>query len=176
MNRHTITYLPVFSENPGNPARCEVATGRIEINRQMWDVLSDRQREYVIEHEKGHYYRQTFNELEADKYALELLALKKKNSLWNYVQSVRSISHGDRRRCRAAEKGALEIAANNGSSQARELLMNGYANADGSKDYFVSQMGIDSIEYPLDIKIEWWQFAWALLIVITLSIIFAKLM
>ena len=54
--------------------------------------------------------------------------------------------------------------------------MNGYANADGSKDYFVSQMGIDSIGYPLDIKIEWWQFAWALLIVITLSIIFAKLM
>lgn len=176
MNRPTITYLPVFSENPGNPARCEVATGRIEINRQMWDVLTDQQREYVLEHEKGHYYRQTFDEVEADKYALQQLALKRPNSLWNYVLSVRSISRGDSRRVRAAEKGALEVAANNGSSQARQLLMQGYANADGKKEYFVNQLGVDSIDYPIDIDIKWWQFAWALLIVITISVFLSKIL
>ena len=81
MRPHTITYLHTFPENPGNPGRCEVASGKIELNSEALRVLPDYQREFVVEHEKGHYYRQTFDEVTADAYALQQLALKKKNSL-----------------------------------------------------------------------------------------------
>lgn len=168
MQKHTITYLPVFPENPGNPARCEVATGKIEINRQIWDLLPVEQRKYVLEHEKGHYYRQTFDEVEADAYALEQLALKKKNSLWNYVVSVRNISHGDTRRVRAAEKAALEVAAKHGSADAQRLLLRYYANASGPS------IEAGRIQLPVEINIPWYVFAWVILLVVTTCILIAK--
>lgn len=174
MKDPTITYFPVFPENPGNPARCEVKTGRIEINRQVWDFLPEVQKAYVLEHEKGHYYRQTFDEVVADQYALERLALKKKDSLWNYVLSVRNISHGDPRRVRAAERSVLEIAAKTGSKRANELLRIGYANADGRSDNLLSKLGVDPIEYGFDLRIEWWQFAWILILVVTIILLYIK--
>lgn len=128
----TIQFVPVFPENPGNPARCHVPTGRIEINRQVWDVLTPEQRQFVLQHEVGHYRLQTFNECRADDYALEQLALKKRNSLWNFITSVRAISKNEPKRVRNAERNALRIASENGSTLAGKLLGQ-YANADGSR-------------------------------------------
>ncbi len=136
MTPPTVTYLPVFNDNPDNPARCEVKTGRIQINRLIYDLLPDYQKEFVLEHEKGHYYGQSYNEVVADRYALDRLKLRKPNSLWNYVRSVRAISHEDPVRCYAAEQGALQVAADKGSDEARQLLnayrsSGRYACADG---------------------------------------------
>lgn len=94
-------------------------------------MLTPEQREFVLAHEEGHYKLQTYDELKADQYALQQLALKKKNSLWNYVKSVKSVSKNDKQRVYHAEKHALEIAANKGSSEASDLLRMHYASADG---------------------------------------------
>lgn len=149
----SVTYLPIFTDNPDNPARCEVKTGRIEINRLIYDLLPDYQKEYVLQHEKGHYYRQTYNEVEADAYALEQLKLRKPNSLWHYVLSVRAISHDDPVRCRAAEKAALQVAAQKGSKEAKRLLpyyeQSRYANAAGT-DY---NPNATAAAFPVEINI-----------------------
>ncbi len=165
MNQPTFIYLPIFNDNPDNPARCEVKTGRIEINRFMWNLLPDYQREYVLAHEKGHYYRQSFDEVEADRYALEQLKYKKPYSLWNYIKSVRAISHNDPQRCYAAEKGALEAAAAKGSAEARELLKTHYsfANADGQRK--------STVELPLNIDITSMQAALLIAVVVFLSVV-----
>ena len=147
----TIQFVPVFPENPGNPARCHVPTGRIEINRQVWDVLTPEQRQFVLQHEVGHYRLQTFDECRADDYSLEQLALKKRNSLWNFITSVRAISKNEPKRVRNAERNALRIASENGSMLAGKLLGQD-ANADGSR-----QTGIRT--------------AWALAAITTLTII-----
>ena len=172
MREPRIRFLPNFPENPGNAARCEVATGEIEVNKAMWDVLPNYQREYVLAHEKGHYYRQTFDEIDADQYALEQLALKRKNSLWHYVLSVRNISHNDRQRVRAAEKNALEIAAREGSAEAQQLLLEYYANAQGQTTQEKSMFGTVGVD--VEWKMKWFVFAWILLITVTTSIIIAK--
>lgn len=164
MQPHSITYLPTFPENPGNPARCEVATGRIEVNSGAFRVLPEYQREFVIEHEKGHYYRQTYDEVTADAYALQQLALKKKNSLWNHVRSVRNISHGDPRRVRAAEMASLRVAAKNGSTKAQELLQRYYANADGGN--YLDSIGYGNIEVPVEISMPWYVFGFSVLLLV----------
>lgn len=168
MGEVSVTYLPVFNDNPDNPARCEVRTGRIEINRLIWDLLPEYQREYVLAHEKGHYYRQTYNEVEADRYALDRLKLRKPNSLWNYVKSVRAISHNDPVRCHAAERGALEVAARKGSKEAKALLPyyeqnRRYANASGK--------GENCTEIPLDFTINPLYVALATTIVVFIGIV-----
>lgn len=127
-----IRFVHNFPENPSNPARCHVPTGNIEINKSRWDFLSDEEQEFVLQHEMGHYVNQTFDETEADNYALKQLALKKPYSLINFIKSVRNISHNDHKRVKNAERNALIIAANDGSTEAKRLLsMPFYANADG---------------------------------------------
>lgn len=129
----TIRFLPNFPENPSNPARCHVPTGRIEINRSRWDLLTEAERDFVLQHEVGHYACQTFDEKRADDYALRRLAGKKPYSLINFVRAVRSISRNDAERVRHAERRALQVAAEAGSSEARRLLsLPLYAAADGS--------------------------------------------
>lgn len=169
MQPHTITYLPVFPENPGNPARCEVATGNIEVNQEAFRILPDYQQAFVMEHEKGHYYKQSYDEVTADAYALQQLALKKKNSLWHYVLSVRNVSHGDPRRVRAAEMAALRVAAKNGSADAQRLLLTYYANADGG--YYLDQIGYGHIDVPVTISMKWYVFAWACIIIVGICIL-----
>lgn len=166
----SITYLPIFPDNPDNPARCEVKTGRIEINRLIWDLLPDYQKEYVIAHEKGHYYRQTYDEVAADAYALEQLKLRKKNSLWHFVKSVRAISHADPVRCRAAEKAALEVAASKGSKDAKRLLPyytgKAYANASGSEFDHDATAAV----FPIEIEIPTLYIALATTIIVFIAI------
>ncbi len=151
MNQPTITYLPIFNDNPDNPARCEVKTGKIQVNNLIYSLLPDYQKEFVLQHELGHYYRQSYNEVVADQYALEQLKLQKPNSLWNFVKSVRAISHEDPVRCYAAEQAALQVAADKGSDYAKKLLKNyqtnaKYASADGGN--------ASVVELPIDVKLN----------------------
>lgn len=128
-----IVYIPSFGKT-ANPARCHVPSGVIEINNAVWPYLTDAQREFVLNHERGHRDLKTYDELKADNFALGKMALKKKESLWNHIQSVKSISYNNPQRVHNAELQALRIAAKNGSPKAIELLKkNGmYTNASGT--------------------------------------------
>ncbi len=162
MKPATIKYLPIFNDNPDNPARCEVATGVIEINKFIWQFLTPEQREFVLAHEQGHYERQTFDEVQADRYALERLKLRKKNSLRHYVKSVRTISHDDPLRCINAERNALQVAADKGSKEAKQLLQSErykkYANADGDNT--------TAISLPINIP-----FGYAMIIILVIVVV-----
>jgi hypothetical protein len=126
-----IVYLPTFGKT-NNPARCHVPTGVIEINGAVWPFLNDSQREFVLNHERGHRDLFTYSETDADDYALKKMALKKPYSLWNHIENVTSISNNDFERVHNAENQTLRIAAKKGSLKAANLLsLRGYANADG---------------------------------------------
>lgn len=130
-----ITYLPVFPERPTNPARTNVRTGEIEINTKRWNELRPETQEYVLLHEIGHYKQKTFDEVAADRYALQHLALKKPYSLWDYYKSVYEVSYGNPERMAAAQYDTLKIAADNGSREAEELIKRYYAAADGNSKH-----------------------------------------
>ena len=128
--------LPIFPENPKNPARCYMSKGLIEINKYRFDQLGEATQEYVINHELGHYNNQSYNEVKADEYALSQMALKKPYSLRNYLESVREVSYNNTERVNQAAKDVLTIAANQGSSKAKSLLKTiGAASADGTNNY-----------------------------------------
>ncbi len=140
--KENIVYLPDFGQS-GNPARCHVPTGLIEINGAVWPYLTDTQREYVLNHERGHRDLHTYSETDADNYALKKMALKKPYSLWNHYQNVKSISNNNKERVHNAQIEALRIAAADGSSEARRLLTShGYANANGDTIRRTSKVSI----------------------------------
>lgn len=129
-----IKYFPIFPECPRNPARTDMLTGDIEINMSRWRELNETDRLFVLLHEQGHWNEQTFDEVKADRYALRHLALKRPYSLWNYLKAVDEVSYGNTQRVNAAQHDTLEIAASNGSKEAKEMLKT-YASADGSSFY-----------------------------------------
>lgn len=127
-----IVVLPRFKHSPGNPARCYIPTGTIEINGALWPFLTPEQQEFVLNHERGHRDLKTYSEVEADNYALNKMALKKPFSLRDHINSVKVISKGNRERVRNAQVMALRLAAKDGSKEAAQLLkLPMYANASG---------------------------------------------
>lgn len=135
MNKPKIRILPTFPERPTNPARCYVRNGVIEINAARMKELSPFQREYVLLHELGHYNKGTFNEVAADRYALDHLAFSRPYSLRDYLYAVDTISYGNTERVDHAKKDVLVLAAGNGSGKAKELLRShGIAAADGGEN------------------------------------------
>ena len=116
-----IVTLPIFTDRPSNPAKVNMATGTIMLNQQAMSLLPSHAQKFVLLHEVGHYRLQTYDEILADEYALSHLALRQPNSLWNYVQAVRMVTQDKTRQRQAAIK-ALEIAAQQGSNLAQELI------------------------------------------------------
>ena len=127
----SIQFLPTFPDRPSNPARVNILTGDIEINRARWNELSAEERDFVLQHEIGHYKLQTFDEVAADRYALQRLALQKPYSLINYVNAVDRISYRNPMRVSTAQYDTLKIAAANGSKEAKKMLSEHMAAADG---------------------------------------------
>lgn len=131
-----VTYFPIFTDRPMNPARTNILTGDTEINKWRMKQLADHTQEYVWNHEEGHYKEHTFSEVAADEYALRKMALKKPYSLIHYLESVKEVSYNNPERVRAAQYNVLKIAAEKGNSKAQELLDRHYpmAAADGSQN------------------------------------------
>jgi hypothetical protein len=71
-----------------NPARVNLDTGRIEINRALFDKYPQSTRDIILAHEKGHYVKQTFDEHLADSFAIEYLAGKSERSLRKSVSGL----------------------------------------------------------------------------------------
>lgn len=128
---YPIYVLPTFTDK-ANPARCWFDKQIIEINKQAFEILPEYSQDFVLWHEVGHLKLNTRDEVEADRFALKQLALKKPNSLIHYVESINCIAYSDRRK-KCAIVDALQIAADDGSTKAKELLISigGYSNASG---------------------------------------------
>lgn len=155
-NGITITYLPNFPERPTNPARCNIKTGQIEINARRWKELSPETKDFVLQHEIGHYKYHTFDEVKADQYALSQLALQKPYSLRDYLNSVNEVSYGNPKRVNQAKLDVLQIAAENGSEEAK-MLLGRYAAADGkerSKHVFLGVFIVFAILCLIILKIK----------------------
>lgn len=119
-----ILVLDSFRDNPSNPARTDMRTGVIEVNREVFSLLPEYTKKFVIYHEIGHYMLQTYDEMKADDYALNKMALKDKYSLKHHIDSVYMMARDDVRRKRHALISVLTVLANIGDSEAIELLKN----------------------------------------------------
>lgn len=122
-----IKVFDTFPENPQNPARTDMSSGVIEINKEAFDRLPNFTQRFVIYHEMGHFLLKTFDECKADDYALKKMAFKEKYSLSNHVDSVYMLARDDVRRKRHALLSVLTLAAANGSEEALNLI-NKYRN------------------------------------------------
>lgn len=122
-----IKVFDTFPENPQNPARTDMSSGVIEINKEAFDRLPNFTQRFVIYHEMGHFLLKTFDECKADDYALKKIAFKEKYSLSNHVDSVYMMARDDVRRKRHALLSVLTLAAANGSEEALNLI-NKYRN------------------------------------------------
>jgi len=116
-----IVEVPFFEEN-NSPAKVYNKQGLIVINKQQFDLLPDFAKKWVIEHEKGHYYLQTNDEIMADRYATEQLALSEPGSLMKLYDALTSIAPQVERHTKLAED-ILIIAAQKGSKKAKQILI-----------------------------------------------------
>lgn len=117
-----IKWFDSFPENPSNPAQTNMSTGEIEINRSVYDLLPSYMKEFVLNHEIGHYVLKTLSEEKADDYALSQMALKSEYSLKHHIDSVYYLARDDVKRKYHALLSVLTIMANLGDKDAIELL------------------------------------------------------
>ncbi len=117
-----IEYRATFPENPSNPARTNMSTGVIEVNMEAFSLLPEFCQRFVIYHEMGHYLLQTISETKADDYALRRMALKEPYSLRNHIDSVYLLARDDVRRKIHALWSVLKVAAENGNTEALQLI------------------------------------------------------
>lgn len=116
-----IVEVPFFEEN-NSPAKVYKKQGIIVINKQEFDLLPEFAKKWVIEHEKGHYFLQTDDEILADRYATEQLAGSEPGSLMKLYDALTSIAPQVERHAKLAED-ILIIAAQKGSEKAKQILL-----------------------------------------------------
>jgi len=81
-------YIAFEPLNSNTPACVNRLTGKITINTNRWQEIPENLRDFILEHEKGHYLEQTKSEIDADNYAFRQLAGKKPFSLKNAVKAI----------------------------------------------------------------------------------------
>ncbi len=119
----TVRYYPQFPDNPKNPARCNRATATIDINKKVWENLSELQRQWWMEHERGHIILNTGDEIAADAYAFQQVAGSTSYSLIQIINAMKAVVPGwQNDRHRAIQIQALQFAARKGSTYAQDLL------------------------------------------------------
>lgn len=102
----------VGSDILGNcPAQVYMDSGIIEINGDIWDKYTDFQKEFIIQHEVGHFELQTDSETKADNYALKQVYGKAPQSLKKSIQALHKIGVIDNERFRNLYIETLKIDA-----------------------------------------------------------------
>ncbi|MCF8359227.1 MAG: hypothetical protein K9H26_10740 [Prolixibacteraceae bacterium] len=76
------------------PAQLDMDTGTIYLNAPYWNYLPQAYKDFIIQHETGHYVLKTYNEFEADHYAFEQLAGKRPGSLWKMIETIADVLDG----------------------------------------------------------------------------------
>lgn len=97
-------------------------TGDIYINRDVWDRYTDAERKFIIQHELGHYRRQTDSETEADLYALNANFGKVYRSLKSSFTAMEKSGISNQSRWYKLYENALRIDAEHGNEEAAEEL------------------------------------------------------
>lgn len=81
-----------FWPDLGNtPARVNRFTGEIQINNRYFRNMPDFRKQFIIEHEKGHFNLDTRSEFEADAYAFKKMAGTHPYSLKESVKSISQV-------------------------------------------------------------------------------------
>lgn len=104
------------------PAAVDMDTGDIYINRDVWDKYTESEKQFIIQHELGHYNQQTDSEEDSDLYALRQNFGKVKKSLKSSFSALEKAGVKSEKRIGSLWKNALTIDANNGNETARKEL------------------------------------------------------
>lgn len=125
----TIKYVPIFPDNPLNPAKCNIKTGVITLNDSVWNKLTPIEQRYWLAHEEGHIRTHGGSEVEADTYAFKKVAGSQPYSLRDIRRSMQKIIATNpnapeaKARIDNNMRLSLQMAADRGSESAKQLLI-----------------------------------------------------
>lgn len=125
----TIKHVPVFPDNPQNPAKCNIKTGVITLNDSVWNKLTPLEQQYWLAHEEGHIRTRGGSEVEADIYAFKMVAGSQPYSLRDIRRSMQKIIATNpnapeaKARIDNNMRLSLQMAADRGSESAKQLLI-----------------------------------------------------
>jgi len=124
----TIKHVPIFPDNPQNPAKCNIKTGVITLNDSVWNKLTPIEQRYWLAHEEGHIRTHGGSEVEADTYAFKKVAGSQPYSLRDIRRSMHKVIATNPNAPEAQDRLesnkllSLNLAANRGSQSAKQLL------------------------------------------------------
>ncbi|MDR0207032.1 MAG: hypothetical protein LBI45_07245 [Bacteroidales bacterium] len=84
-----------------SPAAVYMATGIIEINKDVWHKFTPYERAFIIQHERGHYLLPTEFEKEADAYALVQTLKINQSALKDGINALAKMNLKDKSRLNA---------------------------------------------------------------------------
>ena len=125
----TIKHVPIFPDNPQNPAKCNIKTGVITLNDSVWNKLTPLEQQYWLAHEEGHIRTRGGSEVEADIYAFKMVAGSQPYSLRDIRRSMQKIIATNpnapeaKARIDNNMRLSLQMAADRGSESAKQLLI-----------------------------------------------------
>lgn len=125
----TIKHVPIFPDNPQNPAKCNIKTGVITLNDSVWNKLTPLEQQYWLAHEEGHIRTRGGSEVEADIYAFKRVAGSQPYSLRDIRRSMQKIIATNpnapeaKARIENNMRLSLQMAADRGSEPAKQLLI-----------------------------------------------------
>lgn len=125
----TIKHVPIFPDNPQNPAKCNIKTGVITLNDSVWNKLTPLEQQYWLAHEEGHIRTRGGSEVEADIYAFKRVAGSQPYSLRDIRRSMQKIIATNpnapeaKARIDNNMRLSLQMAADRGSESAKQLLI-----------------------------------------------------
>lgn len=125
----TIKHVPIFPDNPQNPAKCNIKTGVITLNDSVWNKLTPLEQQYWLAHEEGHIRTRGGSEVEADIYAFKRVAGSQPYSLRDIRRSMQKIIATNpnapeaKARIDNNMRLSLQMAADRGSEPAKQLLI-----------------------------------------------------
>ena len=125
----TIKHVPIFPDNPQNPAKCNIKTDVITLNDSVWNKLTPLEQQYWLAHEEGHIRTRGGSEVEADIYAFKRVAGSQPYSLRDIRRSMQKIIATNpnapeaKARIDNNMRLSLQMAADRGSVSAKQLLI-----------------------------------------------------
>lgn len=125
----TIKHVPIFPDNPQNPAKSNIKTGVITLNDSVWNKLTPLEQQYWLAHEEGHIRTRGGSEVEADIYAFKKVAGSQPYSLRDIRRSMQKIIATNpnapeaKARIDNNMRLSLQMAADRGSEPAKQLLI-----------------------------------------------------
>ncbi len=138
------------------PAAINMYDGVIEINTSVWDKFTDFEKQFIIEHERGHYKLQTDSEQVADAYALRKVYGTHPGSLKKTIKALYKVGIINAHRLKHLYIEALQIDAteNNNPKAIEELKHLGIKNMKMKKSLQGSSFVTKGKNYVTDMEMN----------------------